>query len=138
MLQVWQLIRLSISVQDQCHKSRCTFLPTWACLPTSVSSILPIFRSRSICTSTIFVSINIRMLSILAVTLRISQLPIISTSMWFLLVICMSMRAGTYNPCRYMEAYTNPNITGWVDATPGTDGLGYNQTQPLNSFLGQC
>ncbi|KAJ3715052.1 glycoside hydrolase family 16 protein [Lentinula raphanica] len=30
----------------------------------------------------------------------------------------------------YMEAYTNPNLTTWVDD--------YKQAQPKNSFLGQC
>jgi len=30
----------------------------------------------------------------------------------------------------YIEAYTNPLLTTWVDD--------YNQTVPKNSFLGQC
>ena len=35
-----------------------------------------------------------------------------------------------YCSSRYIEAYTNPNITTWVDD--------YGQTVPKNSFLGQC
>lgn len=31
---------------------------------------------------------------------------------------------------RYIEAYTNPNLTTWVDD--------YKQAVPRNSFLGQC
>ena len=31
---------------------------------------------------------------------------------------------------RYIEAYSNPNLTTWV-----TD---YNQTMPKNKYLGQC
>ena len=31
---------------------------------------------------------------------------------------------------RYIEAYTNPNLTTWVDD--------YGQTNPKNSFLGEC
>lgn len=31
---------------------------------------------------------------------------------------------------RYIEAYTNPNLTTWVDD--------YNQTIPRNSFAGEC
>ena len=31
---------------------------------------------------------------------------------------------------RYLEAYTNPNLTTWVDD--------FGQTFPKNSFLGQC
>ena len=32
--------------------------------------------------------------------------------------------------CRYMEAYTNPNLTTWVDD--------FKQEWPKNKFLGQC
>jgi len=31
---------------------------------------------------------------------------------------------------QYIDAYTNPNLTTWVDD--------YHQTVPRNSFLGQC
>ena len=31
---------------------------------------------------------------------------------------------------RYIEAYTNPNLTTWVDD--------YKQSIPKNKFLGQC
>ena len=32
--------------------------------------------------------------------------------------------------CRYIEAYTNPNLTTWRDD--------FKQPFPKNSFLGQC
>ena len=36
---------------------------------------------------------------------------------------------------RYIEAYTNPNLTTWAgDADTG----GYGQPIPKNSFLGEC
>lgn len=38
------------------------------------------------------------------------------------------MDADVFN--RYIEAYTNPNLTTWRDD--------YGQPFPKNSFLGQC
>jgi beta-glucan synthesis-associated protein KRE6 len=38
---------------------------------------------------------------------------------------------------RYIEAYTNPNLTQW-GMSSNRDMYGYNQTMPRNSFLGQC
>ena len=37
---------------------------------------------------------------------------------------------NSYMGCRYIESYTNPNLTTWVDD--------YGQTVPRNSFLGEC
>jgi len=41
---------------------------------------------------------------------------------------CIRVRSDMTH--RYIEAYTNPNLTTWVDD--------YKQAVPKNSFLGQC
>jgi beta-glucan synthesis-associated protein KRE6 len=38
----------------------------------------------------------------------------------------------------HMEAYTNPNMTAWVEPKNGLEGLGYGGKWPGNRLLGQC
>jgi beta-glucan synthesis-associated protein KRE6 len=43
---------------------------------------------------------------------------------------CSSPLSNDARSLRYIEAYSNPNLTTWVDD--------YQQPWPKNSFLGQC
>lgn len=45
-------------------------------------------------------------------------------------IVVLSSSGSTNDLDRYLEAYSNPNLTTWVND--------YNQTVPKNKFLGQC